>query len=122
LTTTRSIVGFHCLDVLGKIAPRQNAGMDLGMQGLDPAVEHLRKPGVVGDLGNFKSGIPEQLGGAAGGNQRNPEIPEPARKLDHSSLVGDADQRLLDGGHADYRQRRGRLGRGRLQFAIRDPP
>ena len=89
----------HCAHVRGKIAPRQNAGVDPRMQGLHAPVQHLRKPGVLADLGDFESRIPEQLGRAAGRDQRHAEILQPARKLDDAGLVGYADQRLFDDGH-----------------------
>ena len=56
----------HDRQMAGQIAPAENAAMHLGMQGLDAAVEHLGKAGVVRDVGDVESGVAQQLGGAAG--------------------------------------------------------
>ena len=70
--------------------------MHLGMQGLDPAVEHFGEAGVVRDVGDVEPGVAQQLGGAAGGEQFDPELGEPAGKIHRAALVGNADERLCD--------------------------
>ena len=83
----------------GHVAPGEDAAVHLGMQGLHPPVEHLGKAGVVGDLGHLEAGVPQELGGAAGGDQRDAEAGEAAREFDDPGLVRDAEERLLDDGH-----------------------
>ena len=46
-------------------APGEDAGMDPGVQRLDPSVEHFRKARVVGDLGHGDTLIAQQRGRAA---------------------------------------------------------
>ena len=52
--------------MFGQIAPRQQATMDFGVQGLDAAVQHLGKAGELGDFGDRQALVGQQLGGAAG--------------------------------------------------------
>ena len=40
----------HGGNMLGQVAPRQDAAMHLGMQRLDPTVEHFREAGVLADI------------------------------------------------------------------------
>ncbi len=49
-------------EVIGAVAARQQPAMDRGMQRLDPAVEHLGKPGELSDLGNRKPGLLQRTG------------------------------------------------------------
>jgi hypothetical protein len=77
-----------------QLAAREQAAVDLRVQRLDAAVEHLRKAGVFGDLGHREAGVGEQLGGAAGRQQPDAERRELARQLDDAGLVGYRDQRL----------------------------
>jgi hypothetical protein len=42
----------HALHVIGLVAPREDAAVDLGMQGLHAAFHHLGKAGVLRDLGD----------------------------------------------------------------------
>jgi hypothetical protein len=57
----------HDRQMLGEIASAKDATMHLGMQGLDPAVEHLRETGVIGNVGDIQSGIAQQFGCTSGG-------------------------------------------------------
>jgi hypothetical protein len=36
------------------------------MKGLDPAIEHFRKAGVIAQIGDHEAGVPERTGGSAG--------------------------------------------------------
>ena len=78
--------------VLGHVAPRQQAAVDLRVQRLHAAVEHLGKAGVLGHLGDRQAGVGQQLGGAAGGQQLDAERVQRAREFDDAGLVGDGDQ------------------------------
>jgi hypothetical protein len=82
--------------VLGQVAAREQAAVHFRVQRLQAAVEHLRVAGVVGDLGDFDSVRSEELRRAAGGEDGDTGRHEPARELDETRLVGDADERLPD--------------------------
>ena len=82
--------------VFGQIAAREDAAMDLRMQGLDAAIEHFGKAGVIGHLGHGHALFGEQFGGAARGQNAHAERREVARKIDDARLVGNRNQCLLD--------------------------
>ena len=44
-------------DVRGIAADVEDSAVDLGVQRLDAAVEHLREAGEVGDVADFEAGI-----------------------------------------------------------------
>jgi hypothetical protein len=57
---------------VGRVVPhREDAGVDLGMQGLDAAVQHLREAGEFGHVLHRQAGVADGLGGAAGGEEFN---------------------------------------------------
>ena len=60
-------------DVRRQVAAREDAAVHLRMQRLHAAVEHLREPGVVADLGDRQPGAGERLRRAAGGQQPHAE-------------------------------------------------
>jgi hypothetical protein len=92
----RDAVLLHGRRVLGVAADAEDAAMHLGMQGLDPAVEHFGEAGVVGDVGDVQSGIAQQFCGAAGGKQLDPELRQSACEIHRAALVGNANERLCD--------------------------
>ena len=57
----------------------EDAAGDLGVHGLDAAVEHLGKAGDVGDVLHGDAGFAEQLGGAAGRDQLGAQRASSAR-------------------------------------------
>ena len=77
----------HGLDMRGEVAPRQDAGVDLGVQGLDPAVEHFRETGVVGDVDHRQAGLAEGFGGTAGGEEFDAGVGERAGEVDEAGFV-----------------------------------
>ena len=79
-----------------KVAPREQAAVDLRVQGLHPAVEHLREAGVRRHLGDADAFLFEELRGAAGGEDLHAERGEGAREFQHARLVRDADERPYD--------------------------
>jgi hypothetical protein len=83
----------------GHVPPRQNPGVDSRVQRLDAAVEHFRKAGVVGHLGNRNAAFFQQAGRAARGQQGHAKPGETAGEFNESGLVGNADQRGLDDSH-----------------------
>ena len=78
--------------VLGQIAPRQQAAVDLGVQGLDAAVQHFRKAGQLGHFGHRQALLGQQLGGAAGGDELHAQGVQAAGQFDDTGLVGDGEQ------------------------------
>jgi hypothetical protein len=60
-----------------------------GVQGLDAAVHHLGKAGVLGHLGDRQAGLQQQLGGAAGGQQLASEAVQALGEFEDAGLVGD---------------------------------
>ncbi len=58
-------VGLDGGGVLGVGTNVEDAAVDLGMQRLDAAVEHLREAGEVGDVAHREAGFAEHSGGAA---------------------------------------------------------
>ncbi|MCY1240520.1 hypothetical protein D9M72_533730 [compost metagenome] len=74
--------------VLGQVAACQDAAVHLRVQRLDAAVEHFREAGVVGHLRHGQAAVGQQLGGAAGGKQRDAERVQFAREIDDAGLVG----------------------------------
>ena len=62
----------------GQIAAGEDAGVNGRMEGLDPAVQHLRRAGDLADLAHRDPGIGEGPGRAAGGDQLHPGLVEAA--------------------------------------------
>ena len=79
--------------VLGVVAQREDAGVELGVERLDAPVHHLRPAGEVVDRAHVQPGRGQLARGAAGRDQLDPELREPARELDDPALVGDRQQR-----------------------------
>ena len=62
-------VGLERRQIVGAIAPRENAAVQRRMQRLDAAVHHLGKAGQLGDIGHREAGVGQGAGGAAGRHQ-----------------------------------------------------
>ncbi len=84
-------------DMLGQVAPRQDARMNLRLQRLHASVQHLGKAGVVGDFRDGDAVVGEQLGCPAGGKNLYPELMQAACKFKDAGLVRYADECLFDG-------------------------
>ncbi len=80
-----------------EITTAEDAAVDLRMQGLDPAIHHLRKTGVVGNFHCFHAVVTQQLEGAPGGKDLDAECCELTGKVDDTGLVGNADQCAANG-------------------------
>jgi hypothetical protein len=78
------------------VADRQQAAMDFGMQGLDPAVHHLGRAGELRHVDHGEAGLGQRLGGAAGRHQLDAALGERARETDEVGLVGDREQSAFD--------------------------
>ena len=94
----RDLVVDHRLLVSGVGAPRQDAAMDRGLQGLHPAVHDLGKARVIAHLDHLQPGIAQRLGRAAGRQDFNPVPGQRLAELNQALLVGDGDQRPFDAG------------------------
>ena len=60
---------FGGFEMIGLVAPREETPVDLGVQGLDAALHHFRKTGVVADLGHGDAFALEEFGGSTGGKE-----------------------------------------------------
>jgi hypothetical protein len=79
--------------VLGKVATGEQSAVDLRVQRLHAAVEHLRETGVLGHFGHGEPLFGKKLRGAAGGQEVHAQFGERAGEVDDSGLVRHADQR-----------------------------
>ena len=59
--------------VLGVVAPRQQRRVQPRVQRLHPAAEDLLLAGELGDVGHLEPGLAQRRGGAAGGEDLDPE-------------------------------------------------
>ena len=78
--------------VVGVVARGEQAGIELGVQRLDPAVHDLREAGEVVDGAHRDAGALECLRGAAGRDHLDTELREPGREVDDAALVGNRQQ------------------------------
>ncbi len=72
------------LQVVGPVVPRQDTAVDLGVQRLDPAVEHLRKAGVLGHVADGDAGRFKKLSRAAGAEDFDARGRQRRRKIAQS--------------------------------------
>jgi len=86
----------HRRPVRFQVAPRQQAAMDLRVQGLHPAVHDLGKAGVRGDLDHRQPGVLQSARRAAGREQLDAVTDQRARELDQAALVRDGYQGATD--------------------------
>ena len=75
----------------------EDARVDPRVQGLDPAVEALGEAGEVLDLGHRQAEPGDRRGGAAGRDQLDPGVGEPAHEVLEAGLVVDGDEGTADG-------------------------
>ncbi len=79
---------FH---VLGVITQRQKAAVDLGMQGLDAAVKHFRKSGILGNFLDLDMGRTQKRRRAAGGKNFYAQLLQAFGKIHQTGFVGNRD-------------------------------
>ena len=104
----------HLGNVLEVAATAQQSTVDFGMQRLDPPVQNFWRTGVGCDIGDGEAGVPQDLRGAAGGEDFPTQGCQPSGQVHDSHLVRDADQCAFQPGHprashdrrADVRKRR----------------
>jgi hypothetical protein len=78
--------------VLGDGPPGQDPPVHLGMERLDPAVQHLGKARELGHVADRHSGVPQQPRSAARRHDLDPEAVEPPGQVHRPGLVVHADQ------------------------------
>ncbi len=71
--------------------------MNLGMEGLDTAIEHLRETCEIGDIADHQAGIAERLGGTSGGDEFNVMGDQSPSKVDQAGLIGDGEEGATNG-------------------------
>ena len=90
-------VRLHGAHVGRVIATMEDSGVDPGVEGLHPSVEHLGEPGEGLDGRDPDARGLEGPGGPAGREDLDAELPETAGKLEEAGLVRDAEDRAADG-------------------------
>ena len=122
---TRSIVSIPSRSSVsawsGSSRTASSAGVQARVERLDPAAEDLGGAGQVLDHAHLDAPIAQRRGGAAGGDDLDPEPLQSLRELDQPALVGDRDQR------PPHPQRLGlalerRVGRNRCRGSPAHPP
>ncbi len=69
----------------------QDTAVDLGVQGFQAAVHHLREGSIIRDFDDRNSLLFQQPSGAAGGEYLNVHLVQAAGKIDNAAFVRDAD-------------------------------
>ena len=82
--------------VIGVVAQRQQPGVELRMERLDPAAHDLGEAGEVLDRADLQPRLGELARGAAGRDQLDAELRQPAREIGDAALVGHRQQRAPD--------------------------
>ena len=80
-------------EVVVEVAPREDCGVDVRVQRLHAAAEHLRDVGQRLDALDLEPELLEGLRGAAARHELAAGLGEPARELLEPGLVVDRDQR-----------------------------
>ncbi len=84
----------ECGDVVGVVAAGEDRRVDVGMEGLDPAAEHLCDTRQLLDPFDVEPDLVlQEVCGAAAGDQLEADLDQPARELLQAGLVVDGDQR-----------------------------
>ncbi len=79
--------------VLGVAANVEQAAVNLGVQGLDAAVEHLGKAGQIADVLDGEAGLAQRTRRSAGRDQFHAKARQCLGKLHQAGLVGHTQQR-----------------------------
>src|ERR1017187_4863610 len=82
--------------VFGVGAHGENAAGDLGVHGLDAAIQHLGKSRDVADIGDGDAGVAQQPPGAARGDEFGAHGGEGGGEFEDAALIGDAEQYARD--------------------------
>ena len=90
------VVLLERLGVLGRVAHREQARVELGVQRLDAAVHDLGEARVVVDRADLEAGVGQLAGGAARRHELDPELGQPAGEVHDARLVGHGEERAAD--------------------------
>jgi len=82
--------------MIGVVPKGQKAAVDLGMEGLEPAIHHFREPGVIRYVSHLDASLPKGGGRAACGQDLHSVSFQPFGEVDDACLVRDADERPLN--------------------------
>ena len=82
--------------VIGVAALGEDAGLDAGVHGLDPAAEHLGELGDVGDFGDGDALVAQHAGRAAGRDDLDAHVGQGACELFETGFVEDGDESSFD--------------------------
>ena len=82
--------------VVGVVAQREQPGVELRVQRLDAAAHDLGEAGEVLDRTHLEARLRELAGGAAGRDQLDAELRQPAGEIGDPPLVGHRQQRAPD--------------------------
>ena len=97
----RDAVLLHSGLVLSVAADVEQAAVDLRVQRLHAAIEHLGEAGVLGNVLHHESGVAERFGRAAGGNEFHARSGERLGEGDEAGLVGNREERALNLSHKE---------------------
>ena len=83
--------------MLRTAADVEDAAVDLGMKGLDAAIEHLGEAGEIADVADVEASVTERARGAAGRDEFDAVAGEGAGEIDKAGLVCDGQKGTADG-------------------------
>ncbi len=73
-------------------AAAEDTAVNFRVQGLNSSVHHFREAGVVGYFGNGQTGVCQQAGGTAGGEQFNAALGKRFGEFNDTGFVRHAEQ------------------------------
>ena len=74
----------------------EDGSVNFGMEGFDPAIEHLGEAGEVADIAHIQPCVAQHSRGTAGGDQLHALGSKPPGKFDQPCFVGDAQDGTFD--------------------------
>ena len=88
---------FRLGEVLLVIAAMEQSAVDLRVERLDATVEKLGCAGELRDVDDRQAGIPQGLGGAAGGEEFHPHVVQVLGEFGEAGFIGDGEKSAGDG-------------------------
>ena len=88
-------------EIVGPVTPGENAGEDVGVERLDPAVEHLGEAGDGRHVDDDNALTCQSRGGATGAGDANPRDLEGGGEPVEARLVEHADEHAADRNDVD---------------------
>ena len=84
------------LAMAGQVVTGQDPGVDARVEGLDPAVQDLGKPRVIGHRRHLDARVPQGPGRASGGQAADSQIAESPGQVRQAVLVRHTDESPFD--------------------------